>query len=101
MSDNFSTIIDPSETLDFVIDWSAEMAASTPADQLSTSTWALTDVAADDLTLGADSIVGTDHTKIRVSDGGRIGTTHYLTNTVVTIGGTTHIRTIKVKVARR
>jgi hypothetical protein len=66
-----------SEVLDYVIDWSAELALGDPVDQIATSTWTLEDNHSDDLTLGTDSIESTDHTIQRVSAGGRNGVVHY------------------------
>lgn len=86
----------PNEVLDFIIDWSVELALSDPVDQLSTSAWSLSDAHSDDLTLGAGSISG-DDTIVRTSGGGRLGVRHFLTNRVVTVGGQTWDRRINVK----
>lgn len=91
----------PQEILDFIIDWSLEMALSDPVDVVSTSAWTQEDSHTDDLTLGADSIVGTDHTIQRVSGGGRWGVKHYLVNRVVTASGQKFQRTINVTMVKR
>lgn len=101
LSDKFETEKAPAEVLDMVIDWTAELALSDPADVINGSTWTLTDSHADDLTLGAASIEGTDHTIQRISAGGRLGIVHFLRNVVTTVGAQTHQRTIEVTMRRR
>lgn len=101
ISDNFETEKAPLEVLNYVIDWSAELALADPVDQINTSVWALEDTHPDDLTLGTDAIEGTDHTLQQVSGGGRFGAIHYLVNRVTTAGGLTHQRTIHVKMVKR
>ena len=100
-NDEFRTNKAPLETLDFLIDWSEELALSDPVDQLSSSVWTLEDQHADDLNMTGDNIIGTNMSVVRVTGGGRIGVTHYLVNRVVTIAGMTHQRTIEVKMHRR
>lgn len=100
-NDLFETTKAPEEILDYVIDWTDELELSNPTDQVSTSVWTLEDNHSDDLTLGAASIEGTDHTTQRVSDGGRFGVIHFLVNRVVTISGMKHQRTINVTMGRR
>jgi hypothetical protein len=98
--DLFETRKAPDEILDMVIDWTAELALSNPADVINTSSWALADNHADDLTLGTAAITG-NKTKVRISAGGRIGVIHYLVNTITTVGVQTHQRTIHVHMYRR
>jgi hypothetical protein len=101
MSAHFEAEKAPDEVLDFIIDWSVEMALSDPVDVVSSSDWSLGDANPDDLTLGAGSIVGTDSTVVRASAGGRFGVIHYLVNKVTTASGQIHQRTIDVKMVRR
>jgi hypothetical protein len=100
-NDKFETTKTPNEVLNYIIDWVAEMAVSSPADQISGSTWFLDDSSTDDLTLDLPVIIGTDHTATRVADGGRLNIIHQLVNRVTTVGGLTHERTIKVTMKRR
>ena len=82
---------DPAEVIDFAFDWSDELGADT----ISTSTWA----ADAGITIDADSETATVAT-VTLS-GGTAGTDYMVTNTVVTDGAKTHLRTFHVKVRNR
>ena len=93
---SFNTEKSPQEILDYIIDYSQEMALSSPVDQIVSSVWTLEDSSTDNLTLDQDSIQAPDHVICRVSDGGRLNVIHYLVNRVLTVSGQKHQRTIKV-----
>ena len=84
------------EDLDYFIDYTKTFALVTPADTISTSAWALTGAG----TLGLDDFDG-NITRAWVSGGTRIGNVLRLTNTVVTVGGRTHVRLIVIKIVNR
>ena len=83
------------EDIDYFIDYTKTFALVTPADTISTSAWAL-----EGGTLGADDFSG-NITRAWVSGGTRIGNILRLTNTVVTVGGRTHVRLIVIKIVNR
>lgn len=96
----FKSTKTPTEVLDFIINYSLELALSNPVDAIATSVWTQEDSHSDELTIGNDSIVD-DDAIVRVSDGGRLTVKHYLVNRVTTVGGLVHQRTIEVVMTRR
>jgi hypothetical protein len=86
---------DPDEILDYVMDYSREFAKSEPVDQIATSVWS---VSPDTLDIDSEEVIGTDKARVWVSGGGKLHTSHRLTNRVTTIGGRTYDRTIKVTI---
>jgi hypothetical protein len=86
---------DPQSVIDTGIDWAPTMAESSPADTISTSSWA----ADNGLTVDSDTNT-TTATTVWVS----AGTLHKyanLVNSIVTSAGRTHERTIVVKLQNR
>ena len=83
---------DPSETVDFYIDWSDTLAQVSPADTISTSSW----TADNGMTVQSDSSTTTSATAW--VSGGTVRKYCNLVNTVVTAGGRTLERTIAVKI---
>lgn len=88
---------DPSEDLDYTIDYS-KVFAITPADAISTSNWAVTSPATD-ITTHSESNT-TDSATIWLS-GGTEGRRYWITNTVVTTGGRTYERTIEALIQNK
>ena len=89
---------DPSDVLDYAIDWEDALAAD--SDTISTSNWSTSSPAG--LTVEsspAPSIVGFVTTVW--ASGGTPYTTYGLTNTIVTTGGRTYQRTISIPVQQR
>lgn len=81
---------DPSDVLDYAVDWSAVLAQASPADAISSVTW----VVPSGLTAGAQSVVG-GNSVIWLS-GGVAGTDYTLTCRIVTTGGRTVERSVKL-----
>ena len=78
----------PSEDLDYIIDWTARGLGT---DTIATSAF---DKSSDDFDITSPSIIATNtKTQFWVS-GGVPGTTYYITNTIVTVGGRTMVETI-------
>ena len=82
---------DPAEVLDYTIDWSTLL----ESDTISTSEWAL------DEGLTKDSDSKTDTTTTIWVSGGTIGTQYTCTNTIVTAGERTRVRSIAINVIER
>jgi hypothetical protein len=80
---------DPDEVKDYGINWAQLLGADT----ISTSAWSVTPV--DNLTIGVDSKT-TNTTTVWLS-GGTVGTSYQVQNRVVTTGGRTYDRTVKLK----
>ena len=91
----FATIKDPDSVVDYQIDWSATMGESSPNDTIATSSWS----ADNGLTVDSDSNTTTTAT-VWVSGGTR-ATYANLVNTITTVGGRTHERTIVIKLQDR
>ena len=77
----------------FWIDYADDLAEVSPTDVIQSSVWAI-----DGTLVESDSGFTDPLTWIRVSGGTKIGTIHRLTNTVVTAGGDTFVRTLTVKI---
>ena len=87
------------EDIDFFISYDKIFALVDPVDTIlvaQDSTWTLTGGG----TLGSTGITG-NVTWAWISGGDKIGNTLRLTNTVVTIGGRTHVRLIIIKIVNR
>lgn len=91
---NFTANHDPQSNLDYVIEWSTVLSATSPEDAIQTSNWRIE--GDDGMTLGASGQDGTK-TSAFVS-GGTVGLIGKLINTIVTTGGRTHERTIHLTV---
>ena len=83
---------DPSEVLDFTLDWSGDLIGS---EIISTSSWAA------DAGITKDSDSKTDTTAKVTLSAGTVGADYFVTNTIVTDGGRTLVRTLHVKVRTR
>lgn len=86
---------DPSDELDYKVDWSEWLAGSSPVDTIATSTWTV-DAG---ITKDSDSNTTTDAT-IWLS-GGTAGRTYHVTNRIVTAGGRTAERSIYIAVLQK
>jgi len=84
------------EVVDYSIDYAKTFALVTPADTISSSSWAISANG----TLGAISTSGSIATAF-ISGGTKIGELIRLTNTMITAGGRTHVRLILIKVVNR
>jgi len=86
------------EDIDYFIDYTKTFALVDPVDSIAEdgSSWALTG----DGTQGLDDF-NEAITRCWVSGGGRIGNVLRLTNTVLTVGGRTHVRLIVIKIVNR
>lgn len=82
---------DPQAVLDYEVDWSAWLGEDT----ISASTW----TAPDGITIDSDSFTATTAT-VWLS-GGEIGQSYDATNEIVTDGGRTDDRTIRIKVKQK
>ena len=82
---------DPAEVLDYTIDWSTLL----ESDTISTSEWAL------DEGLTKDSDSKTDTTTTVWVSGGTLGNQYTCTNTIVTAGERTRVRSISINVIER
>ena len=80
---------DPNEVLDYVLDWSARIAAE---DAISTSTWTVP------AGITKDSSSNDDTTSTIWLSGGTTGQTYSLLNRVVTDAGRTMDQTVKITV---
>ena len=93
---SFNATKDPSEILDYGIDYSRPFNASTPVDAISTTGWVIeNNTSTDPLVIDSnthDGIIAT----VWLS-GGRKGATYRVVNTITTTGGRTYERTIRVK----
>lgn len=83
---------DPAEVLDYGLDWSDQLALPNPDDTISSATWTVPA----GLTAGAQSVVGGVAT-IWLS-GGTAGADYTLTCRIVTSGGRTLERSVKLLV---
>ena len=86
---------DPAEVLDYGLDWSDQLALPEPDDTISSATW----IVPAGLVAGAQSVVGRVAT-IWLSGGtaGASGTDYTLTCRIVTTGGRTLERSVKLLV---
>ena len=88
----FAAIKDPDAVLDYRIDWSEVLSVNNPVDTILSSGWVV------DNTLVIDSDNYTDsQTTVWVS-GGTVKKLNNLVNTISTVGGRTHVRTIEVSI---
>lgn len=83
---------DPADVLDYGLDWSDQLALVTPADTISSATWTVPA----GLTAGAQFVIGAVAT-IWLS-GGTAGTDYTITCRIVTAGGRTLERSVKLLV---
>lgn len=81
------------ESCRFFIDYTDDLAEVSPADVLLSSVWAINGTVVEE-----DSGFTDQMSWIRISGGTRIGNLHRLTNTVVTAGGDTFVRTLTIKI---
>jgi len=84
------------EVLDYSITYAKTFALVSPTDTINTSTWSISSNA----TIDSDSDDGTIAT-VWVSGGTKIGNLIRLVNTIVTVGGRTHVRVLILKVVNR
>ena len=88
----FAAIKDPDAVLDYRIDWIEVLSVNNPTDIILSSSWVA------DNTLVIDSNGYTDsQTTVWVS-GGTVKKLSNLVNSINTVGGRTHVRTIKVSI---
>jgi hypothetical protein len=92
MTQKFAAVKDPDSVLDYKINWTIVMENNNPVDTISTSTWDQDG----GVTLDSDSYTDT-HATVWVS-GGTLGEYVNLTNTILTVGGRTLVRTIKLSI---
>jgi hypothetical protein len=92
MTQRFAAVKDPDSILDYQIDWTPVMENNNPVDTISTSSWAQDG----GVTIDSDSFTDTK-TTVWVS-GGTLGEYVNLTNTIVTAGPRTLVRTIKLSI---
>ena len=85
------------EVIDYVIDYTDDLAESDPVDDISTSSW----VVVGNLVITDGTVYTTKKSTVWVSGGGRVGEVSRLTNTVTTVGGRTFIRTLLVKMVTK
>ena len=83
---------DPADVLDYGLDWSDQLALVAPADTISSATWTVPA----GLTAGAQFVVGGVATTWL--SGGAAGTDYTLTCRIVTAGGRTLERSVKLLV---
>lgn len=86
---------DPQEILDYDIIWTDRLDTD---DTIVTSTWVV-DPSDDALVIDSDENDNTT-TKVWLS-GGTLGSTYFVTNTIVTAGGRTHELTVKLKIKEK
>jgi len=86
---------DPSDVLDYSIDWSDTLTESSPVDTISSSTWTATS----GVVVGASSIAGST-TTVMVSAGTPWKYCE-LTNVIVTDGSRTHSKTIVLRLIQK
>ena len=85
------------EVIDFTIDYTDDLAESDPADEIISSAW----VKVGSIVIADGSQFTIATAIVWVSGGGRVGEVSRLTNTVVTTGGRTFIRTLLVKMVTK
>ena len=83
---------DPADVLDYGLDWSDQLALKSPADTISSATW----VVPAGLIAGAQSVVG--GVAATWLSGGTAGTDYTITCRIVTTGGRTLERSVKLHV---
>jgi hypothetical protein len=88
--------LDPTELLDFVIDWSEDLGA----DVISTSSWAF-DSGNEDTVLIKSSPAATSTTTTIWFTAGTPGQKYKITNTITTSGGRTFERSAQIAVSQR
>jgi len=82
------------DVIDYVIDYTKDLQAVAPDDQIDSSSWAkVGNIVIVDGT-GFDTL----RTWVFCSGGGRVGEISRLTNTILTVGGRTFVRVIIVKI---
>ena len=89
---SFDDTKDPDSVRAETINWAAELALTSPADVISTSTWTA------DNGLVVDSDTNTTSTASCVVSAGRLGAYCSLTNHIVTAGGYEYDSTITVEI---
>lgn len=88
----FAAKKDPDAILDYRIDWSEVLSENTPVDTIDSSSW----VVSGTMSIDSDSFTTTEAV-VWVS-GGALTELCNLVNTIGTVGGRTHVKTIKVSV---
>ncbi|MFA5712419.1 hypothetical protein [Mycolicibacterium sp.] len=88
-------IKDPSEVIDWTLDWDDEYLAA--GETIQSSAWAV--VPAGDITLSGGTF--SDASTTITASGGTAGDTYRLENTVTTSGGRTAVRSVTVRVQDR
>ena len=83
---------DPADVLDYGLEWSEQLALTSPADTISSATWTVPA----GLTAGAQSVVSGVATSFL--SGGTAGTDYTVTCRIVTAGGRTLERSVKLLV---
>jgi len=87
-----SKVKGPNEVLDYEEDWSDVLAASSPADTISTSTWTATNGVI------VDSDTNTPSVATVWLSGGRVWSYATVTNTIVTAGARTFVRKMTLEI---
>lgn len=88
----FQAVKDPDAVLDYSIDWSLVLGSVQPADTITSSSWVV------DSGIVQDSDSYTPSTSTVWLSGGTLGLLAEVVNTVVTVGGRTHVRTIEISI---
>jgi len=92
----FAVTKDPQSVLDYQIDYTTVMAASTPDDAIASSAWAMVGIESD-LVIDSNSFTD-DIATVWLSGGGKLGSIYRLTNHIVCASGREYDRTIKVTI---
>ncbi|RLC02963.1 MAG: hypothetical protein DRH90_12465, partial [Deltaproteobacteria bacterium] len=100
-TDEFQTIKDPDEVLDYTIDYGGLLGLVDPVDTIVNSSWAIAQYTSGiDLTI--DSISNDSATAtVWLSGGGKLNTYHRVTNHITTAGGRVHERSILIWIQTR
>lgn len=88
---------DPGEELDYALDWTARLTTGRVVDTISSSTWSVSPSGG--VTVTASSTQGAITTVWL--DGGQVGQTYTITNTIVTAGNRTMVQSIQIRIASR
>ena len=92
---------DPSAIVDYTFDWNDGYLDSTssPAETISTSTWAISPADSPGMTVSSNSKTATTATAFFT--GGVVGNVYLATNHITTTGGRTDERTLTIRVGDR
>jgi hypothetical protein len=95
IQDDFCAIKDPSEVLDYTIDYTDVLAQSDPPDSIVSSTWAIGQRTLETtLTIVDDTIFTVNTATVWMSGGSLTGLQHRLTNHITCASGRQYERTI-------